>query len=183
MSWISPIYDRVLSDVTTPTAKGLFNVADWERIYNNAELMHTSVGEFLGIEIPFDTITSPTTSTIPSAGDINTLLTNINRIITAFNPFINYSINVLRCNWLEGNANSPNYENVNDWEYALYAIHEGMELLSDEYITLADFFTIARAAGTVNGTVLDSFMPTLTTRTVVDTDGKLSIGPWQKPLL
>ena len=41
---------------------------------------------------------------------------------------------------------------------------------------LADFFTIARAAGTVNGTVLDSFMPTLTTRTVVDTNGKLSIG-------
>ena len=59
MSYKTPITDRTLTDITTKTAKAFFNVADWVRIYGNAEIINAIVSELNGA-ITFDAITEPT---------------------------------------------------------------------------------------------------------------------------
>jgi len=113
MKLIAPIYDRVLSDITNKTAKGYFNVLDWERVYNNVELLHILEVLILTSGTTFNAIATPTMSTIPTSVDINTLLENLEAIRIEFAPAPVGPV-VLKTDW--GGQQSPTYKEVNDWE-------------------------------------------------------------------
>lgn len=112
MKYTEPVYDRVLSDVTNKTAKGYFNLADWIRIYGNAELIHALEEVILSNGLTFTEIATPTITTIPTVDDINTLLVNIETVRALFPT--GAGLVELKTDW-GGNA-SPTYKDVNDWE-------------------------------------------------------------------
>jgi hypothetical protein len=123
MKYINPIYDRTATDITNKTAKAYFNIADWIRIYGNAEICNYVVTWMLGIGITFTTIGEPTITTIPSVTDLNTLLTNIERMrLESGLPAIT-GLKTLSTTWLSGtSAIAPDYDDVNDWEKNIHLI-------------------------------------------------------------
>jgi hypothetical protein len=119
MTYTPPITDRAQLDITNKTAKAFFNVADWVRIYDNAEAVNAFVS-FLNSVIPFDQITYPTTLTIPSVANLNILLANIERIRLTSNLPAIAGLNEVTSNWQSGSAaNAPTYMDVNTWEQVL----------------------------------------------------------------
>jgi hypothetical protein len=124
MAWVSPIYDRTATDITNRTSKAFFNVADWQRIYDNSLIVRNLVNSTYSLSVPFTTLTAPTTTSIPSAAEINSLVQNIELARAACGLPIALGLAVLRYDWQEGiNAPTPDYEDVNDWERDLYLIY------------------------------------------------------------
>lgn len=125
MSWVTPITDRVLSDVTSPTpsGKGYFNVADWTRVNgNNIELRSILAADGYKDIVP-NTLVTPTMTTIPTVTDINQLIENIERLrLAACLP--SALISALPYDWLGGpNQDSPDYTDVNTWEENQLILH------------------------------------------------------------
>lgn len=117
----NPITDRTAEDVTNKTVKAFFNVADWQRIYNNAQVTKSLVDFLLSINITFNSVATSTITTIPTAASLNTLLANINLIVTSKNnlPAI-AGLTTLKDDWAEGTgADSPDYLDANEWETIL----------------------------------------------------------------
>jgi hypothetical protein len=124
MAYTTPIFDRALSDITNRTAKGLFNVSDWQRIYDNSEAVNILVSDTIGITITFDALTPPTITTIPAVSDINSLLQNIERTRLASGlPAITGLVEI-KYNWTAGTDQlAPTYLTVNSWEEVLDIIY------------------------------------------------------------
>jgi len=130
MPYTTPITDRILSDVTTPTSKGYFNVADWTRIYDNAEIVNGLLETEIGVALSFATISYPTVETVANSTFLynhNMLLENIERIrswcatyLSTYLPdLLSYSI---KCNW-DVNEPSFNFNHVNQWENTIALIY------------------------------------------------------------
>lgn len=123
MPYITPVTDRTYADVVNKTSKGYFNVADWTRIYGNAQYVN---GLLATIALsPFTTIATPTITTIPSATNLNALLYNIELMRLALiaigidlgQPSLNYS-------WVAGvDQDAPDYMDANDWERSINLIY------------------------------------------------------------
>ena len=126
MSYVTAITDRVLSDVTTPTSKGLFNVADWTRVYGNAKITTELTEVMLETPITFNAVTSPTTSTalVSLYTMFNTLLANIERLrLAVAGESIPGTSTEIVDDWTPGpNEDSPDYTDVNLWESTVDAI-------------------------------------------------------------
>ena len=125
--YLTPVYDRTLADVTAKTSKGYFNVADWTRIYGNAEVVKTLVDLVLSISVTFDTVPTPTVTTIPTVTQLNTLLANIERLrIAADLPPITGLVEV-KDDWIAGYMSpAPNYADANTWERVLSIIYNNV---------------------------------------------------------
>jgi hypothetical protein len=117
MAWVTPINDRVLSDITTPTAKGLWNVADWTRVDGNTAVIKAMLDAAGYLDIPLYSLTPPTITTIPEVADMNHLIENIERLAqSACLPAL-IGLAALVYNFLTGaNATAPYYTDANDWE-------------------------------------------------------------------
>lgn len=125
MAWVEPIYDRVLADTTTPTSKGVFNVADWIRIYGNTEHVGALLNALRKVNIVLTTLTEPAITTIPSIDDINSFVANIEALRVASGASVISGVMVLKIDYIAGaGAKSPDYEDVNDWERDLALIKE-----------------------------------------------------------
>lgn len=123
MRYIEPIKDRTITDVTSKTAKAFFNVADWQRIYNNTQITKALVDFLLSISVTFDTLTTPTITTIPTVAQLNTLLANIERIRLAVEPTVT-GLPIIKDDWEYGiGKESPDYLDANDWENVLDVIY------------------------------------------------------------
>ena len=118
MPWVNPITDRTYADILNRTSKAFFNVADWQRIYNNTWELNQLVNNLRGLNIEFTPLTSPTIATIPSANDINALILNIERIRLASGLPISPDLQPLKTDWQSGFSAAAiiNYETVNTWE-------------------------------------------------------------------
>lgn len=112
MKYTTPIYDRVLSDVSNKTSKGYFNVLDWVRVYGNAELIHALEEVILSNGITFNDVETPTINTILTLEDVNTLVSNIEAVRALFPS--GAGLVALKTDW--GGNQSPTYKEVNDWE-------------------------------------------------------------------
>ena len=121
------IYGRAALDITNRTSKGFFNLADWTRIYTNAETANPLWAAYKGVSITFTSVTAPTMSTHPTAADFNTLCQNIENVRAASR----LALPVVRVGWREGKASSPTWRDINNMEYAL--------------AVLIDFFSHRRA--------------------------------------
>lgn len=124
MRYITAISDRTALDITNRTAKAFMNVADWQRIYNNAQMADTLVSFLLSTGITFDAIADPTITTIPTVTQLNTLLANIERVRVASGlPAITGLVEITSI-WTAGSAaNAPDYLDVNTWEQVLSIIY------------------------------------------------------------
>ena len=81
MAYTTPVYNRALSDILARNSKAYLNLADWQRIDNNAE----HVGDlllsiFVSALITQNTVATMTTASIPDTDDVNDLAENIEAI-------------------------------------------------------------------------------------------------------
>jgi hypothetical protein len=125
MAWVTPITDRTQSDIVARNSKAFFNVADWQRIYDDTQYVANQVASLLGISVTLTSLSTPTITTIPAVADINTLIANVETVKAAILGY--YALtgtNVLKTDWAVGvDQPSPNYVIVNLWENNLDVMH------------------------------------------------------------
>jgi uncharacterized membrane protein len=127
MSWTTPIFDRVLLDITNKTSKAYLNVLDWIRIYRNSLNVNAFVNAIFGTSTVMGEIAEPTITTIPDVADLITLTQNIEdvRLATRMPANATTGLAVLNTAWIGGaNAVAPDYEDVNDWEKNLSLLRD-----------------------------------------------------------
>ena len=127
MAYVTAITDRDQADIETGNSKAYFNVADWERIYGNTQDVNTEVFKDFAA---FTSLSTPTTATIPTAANLNTLLANIEwmRLGIATNfPALVASEPLfveIKDDWTAGQSNTaPTFLAVNSWEKVLDILH------------------------------------------------------------
>lgn len=125
MPYTTPVFDRTQADITAQNAKAFLNVADFIRIYDNAEIVNGLFTSEIGYTIQFDALTNPTTASIPTKTYLNTLLANIERMrfwaATYLSDYISDPLFVeIKDDWGEGYSESaPNFTHINSWEKVL----------------------------------------------------------------
>lgn len=125
MAYTTPIFDRTIADITGKTSKGYFNVADWTRIYDNALETRNQIYSTFGDLLTFDTVTTPTTATIPNKTDLNKLCLNIERIRVWSNTNFGTSLSAVKYDWSEGlTVLAPDYTYVNQWEQTIDIVYQ-----------------------------------------------------------
>lgn len=110
MSYVTPVKNH--------SAASYFNVADWTRIYGNAQLMNSLVAIKLNKVILFNAVAVPTTSTNPSSilSMVNTLCANLERTRLEMVALIP-TLTEIKDDWVAGPAEqAPDYSHVNQWE-------------------------------------------------------------------
>lgn len=125
MPYTTPVTDRTQSDVINKTSKGLFNVADWTRIYGNEQYIYSLLGT-IGLFPAFTSIATPTITTIPSVTDLDNLIYNIELMRLALvNVGINISgLSALDYGWVAGiQEDAPDYTDANTWEQSIDLIY------------------------------------------------------------
>lgn len=137
MSYITPVTDRAQSDIDALNSKAYFNVADWQRIYNNARLMIDVANILGGFSLGWDSLTDPSTTSFPSVTDFNTLLENIELARQAVD--IPEAQTAIKYDWVAGlDYPSPNFNHVNQWESVIDAIwvyYDGGSILACPTLT------------------------------------------------
>lgn len=124
MPYTPPIFDRTQSDINAKTSKAYLNIVDWQRIYDNSLFVRDFLVTEYGIPITFDTLTTPTTASIPPVEDMNKLAGNIERIRLNSGIIGHPGVVVIKDDWIAGAAASaPDFENVNDWEEVMDIIY------------------------------------------------------------
>lgn len=135
MAWTTPVTDW--------TATDYFNVADWERIHDNALHVNGLITSVLGYSISIVTISDPTTTTIIDTTwlyNLNTLIANINRmrawLSQYYSDYLSDISDLLKEDWQAGlGVQSPNYATVNGWENTLLIMYNMLDTWSAQTIS------------------------------------------------
>jgi len=123
MSYTTPITDRSAVDLAAKNSKAYFNVADWTRIYRNAQLVNSLVEISVGTPNSFPAIGTKTTAAIPLVTDFNSLLLSIENFRTASAPIEAVAPTAIKNDWIAGAGQPvPKYTDVNLWETTIDAI-------------------------------------------------------------
>lgn len=124
MAYITPVTDRTVLDIANRTSKGFWNVVDHERVYNNSQLVNSLASIMLDEVIVFDTLSTATITSIPSASGSNTFLANIERVrLAVASESIPGTETEIKDDYEEGpQGTSPKYTDANLWESTLDAI-------------------------------------------------------------
>jgi len=133
MTYTTPIFDRTAQDITDRTDKAYLNVADWIRISGNTAFARALVQALLDLQIPQNTLTPPTITTIPTADEVGQFCENIERIrqATSFPPIP--GLVPIKFDWQAGpSAVAPDFRNVNSWE-------EVVDILKNKIVLVADY--------------------------------------------
>lgn len=122
--YTTAVTDRTQSDIDSLTSKAYMNVADWTRIYRNSQLASSLAEIELSTAIAFVQISDPTTSTIPTIGDVNNLTGNVEALRSAVSGVgITGTTTAIDHAYTAGNAEPIfDYEDVNLWESTIDAI-------------------------------------------------------------
>ncbi len=132
MRYTTPVTDRSADDIVAKTEKAFFNLADWMRIYNNAQIVAVLVAFLNKVEVTFNAVAEPTTATVPTVADLNTLLANIERARLASGVPESYGAVEIKDDWDDGiSAEAPDYLDVNQWERVLDVIFNAVGGLVD----------------------------------------------------
>lgn len=124
MSYTTPVTDRTYADIAARNSKAFFNVADWTRIKGNEYITRSLAEILLSISVSTTPIADVTTVTIPTASNVNPLLTNIENLRLAVAGLsIAGTSTEIKDDWATGmSAASPTFADVNLWESTLHAI-------------------------------------------------------------
>jgi hypothetical protein len=133
--WRREVYDRTVQDIERLTVKAYFNLADWTRIYENAEALNDLLNDLLELGVPFTTITEPIITDMPDVHDLNDLLENI-ELLRLATGLPNYEgMTELKIDWEGGTrADSPTYVHVNQWEYTEAKIKTLLSRLANQIV-------------------------------------------------
>ena len=115
--YIKPITNRTLTDITNRTARGFFNLSDWERIENNTAYAAEQVERFHNTTIARTVLPTRTMDNYMLAGDINALVQNIINVKNAAIYADTSGYNITASFIPSGRAMS--YIDVNNWERVL----------------------------------------------------------------
>jgi hypothetical protein len=119
LGWIA-VTDRTAADLTARTARAFWNVADWQRVTANTATVHTQAEALTETTIAQTSVTEPDITTIPSADDINDLVSNIDALRAASG----LGLAALDHAYEAGiAASAPDYTDANAWESTLTQIH------------------------------------------------------------
>ena len=124
MAHVTAVTDRTALDITNRTSKAFMNVADWVRVYGNAELVNSLTSIMANVLITFGQLATPTITSIPAITDVNTLAGNIEltRLAAVADGVTGISTEI-KDNYVGGaQGDSPKYTDVNLWESTLDAI-------------------------------------------------------------
>jgi hypothetical protein len=128
MSWVEPITDRTVDDIRARTAKAFLNVADWQRIVDNADVLAALILSVWGRVVVLGSLTPPTAVTVPTAQDINDLVTNLNLLRTDLHLMRVSALAALRCDYAGGTrSDGVNYATVNAWEWLEYTVKDAID--------------------------------------------------------
>ena len=123
MPYTTPVTDRDQDDIDAQNSKAYFNVADWERIHDNAQHVNGLFSSALGVSLSFIVLDDPIAATyFHSVGQFNLLFENIERMRAwARNYLADYLstslANALKTDWQAGaGVPVPNFENINEYE-------------------------------------------------------------------
>ena len=125
MSWTTPVTDRTPADLVARNSKAFMNTGDWTRIYENSRIVFTLVEIDAGESFTFNTISTPTITSIPTITDVNKLVTNIEgaRLEAAVLATIPGALTPIKFDWEDGPSVAMfGYRDVNLWESTLLAI-------------------------------------------------------------
>lgn len=118
-AWRPTITDRTQEDITNKTTKAYWNLADWERVTFNTNMVRARIATLGGLETPLHELATPTMSTYPRAQDINHLIDNIQRVRAG----AAVPLAPLRRDYESGlGAVVPDYTAANEWERVLEAL-------------------------------------------------------------
>ena len=124
MAYITPITDRDIADIAAKNSKAYLNLADWQRIDNNAQEVVSEVLSIFGVSLTIATVATMTTASIPETDDINDLSGNIevSRSWIATNcptspPATNPDFTEVKDDSTSGAY--PDYTIINQWENVL----------------------------------------------------------------
>src|SRR3990172_3602404 len=124
MAYVTAVTDRTALDITNRTSKAFMNVADWVRVYGNAELVNSLTSIMANVLITFGQLAIPTITSIPSVTGVNTLAGNIEatRLAAVADGATGISTEI-KDNYIGGaQGDSPKYTDINLWESTLDAI-------------------------------------------------------------
>jgi hypothetical protein len=128
VAYITPITDRSIADIIDQTSKAYFNIADWERVYNNSRLASSLASIALNTPIAFSGFTLPTITTDPRTmvANINMMTGNIENVRLAVEgESIPGTESEIKDDYIAGKGQvTPNYTDVNLWESTIDAIWE-----------------------------------------------------------
>ena len=123
MSFTTGITDRSAIDLVNKTSKGYINISDWSRIYANGLYLNGLFNTFLGVTIPWTTISTPTYTTDGTAAMFNTLLTNIKNLWSYYGLTITGIIEP-KTDYIGGPGSvAPTYIDINNWETDLALLY------------------------------------------------------------
>ena len=113
MAWITPIIDRVLSDVSNKTSKGYINAVDLNRIENTCSYLADQLNSY-GYSVSITVKTDWTMEDFPYPSEIDRIRDNVNALITAYyklqgSPDIRY---VDTINYEDANSLEQNIKNI-----------------------------------------------------------------------
>ena len=133
--WQTPVTDRTLSDVLSRTAKGFLNILDWVRIYGNSEQILAITRIMHELDIPFTELAEPSITSIPTVGEINSLVENIDQLrAESYLPAITGLV-ALKYDYVAGSgAVAPDYLAVNQWEQDLLILREMLVNAAEYFI-------------------------------------------------
>lgn len=130
MPYVTAVTDRTQTDIDTRTSKAFFNVADWDRIEDNAIFVKDELITYSGAVIIFTGIASaPAITSIPNVDDFNRLLENIEYLRQAAASVIptltdTAGFSAIAYDWEAGaSKEAPDYTDVNQWERVIDLIH------------------------------------------------------------
>ena len=139
MAYTEPITNRTMTDIVNRTAKGHFNLSDWERITGNTTHARELVEDIRSVVIREKLLPEQTVMSIPSAALINRMVENIIAVQeragvasgSQYQLFASYDSTV--------GTRKPDYETVNAWERVLDLIVKYLEQLQIERFEIVGF--------------------------------------------
>ncbi|HZW02869.1 MAG TPA: hypothetical protein VFF68_03010 [Anaerolineaceae bacterium] len=121
--WVTPITDRTLADIQNRTVKAFLNVSDWVRIHGNTQQVQALIRILSGFEVSITSLSTPTVTHFPTAGEINSMIADIDRLREAACLPPALGVVTLKHDYQPGlGAAAPDYEDVNAWEQDLLLI-------------------------------------------------------------
>lgn len=135
MPYVTAVFDRTQTDIDTRTSKAFMNIADWDRIEDNAVFVRGELVTLFGITLVFTGTTSaPAITSIPDVDDFNRLLENIEKLRQAAESVMpalttTSGFSAVAHDWIAGiTQDAPDYVDVNQWEKVIDLIHNLMDV-------------------------------------------------------
>lgn len=140
MPYTAAIFDRTQTDIDTRTSKAFLNIADWDRIEDNAVYVRGELVDLFGVMVIFTGTTSaPAITSIPDVDDFNRLLENIEQLRQAAEDVMpalttTTGFSAVAHDWVAGvSQDAPNYTDANHWEEVIDIIYQTLT----EYTSLS----------------------------------------------